>query len=133
MQWTALAQVLAPPNNDGTHSLPSKGVSVAGAEAATVAWLVLLEKPARPVDRISSKIQSALKTIIRSAMKCFGDLLLQLEDMEEEPDTDTYAWETMAESLVRASPIVRTNMPAIVVFILLFFVNRNSPRWVRWY
>ncbi|KAG8764613.1 phosphatidylinositol-4- kinase [Ceratobasidium sp. 428] len=44
-----------------------------------------------------------LQRTMVSAMKCFNDLLVQVGDMEDDPDDDTYSWETMAESLKLAT------------------------------
>jgi hypothetical protein len=46
------------------------------------------------------KIQNALKVAVEYGMKCFGDLFVQIQEMDSEPSLDTYAWETMSESLV---------------------------------
>jgi hypothetical protein len=45
--------------------------------------------------------KETLRNVIRDALQCFSDLLEQIEGMETEPPVDTYAWETMSESLVR--------------------------------
>jgi phosphatidylinositol 4-kinase len=94
-QWTVLAQALAPadaPNiNHG---------NLAEAAAANRAWLALMRKAALDLTDTDQAIKSALKQMISYAMQCFTDLLVQIEEMDSEPSLDTYAWETMSESLV---------------------------------
>ncbi|TFK42384.1 hypothetical protein BDQ12DRAFT_676115 [Crucibulum laeve] len=95
MEWTVLAQVLAPPTfNRGP---------IAEAAAANKAWLSLTRNLVPELDISNEATASALKTTIIYAMGCFTDLLVQIEEMECEPSMDTYAWETMSESLKLAS------------------------------
>jgi len=91
-EWTVLAQTLAPP---GTLRSP-----VVEAAAANSAWLALTRNSAVEIDIESERTKEVLKNTIKYAMQCFTDLLLQIEEMDSEPSLDTYAWETMSESLV---------------------------------
>ena len=91
-EWTVLAQALAPPM--ATRS------PVVEAAAANKAWLSLTRNAAREFDIENQETKELLKDTIKYAMQCFADLLTQIEGMEVEPAVDTYAWETMSESLV---------------------------------
>jgi phosphatidylinositol 4-kinase A len=92
-EWTVLAQVLGstPPKNSST---------IAEAAAANKAWLSLMHHAAHELDISDEKIEHSLKCTISYAMQCFTDLLMQIKEMDVEPALDTYAWETMSESLV---------------------------------
>ncbi|KAF9265698.1 hypothetical protein L218DRAFT_986377 [Marasmius fiardii PR-910] len=94
--WTILAQVLAPPapNIIGRNS---------EAAAANKAWNSLMRKAAVETEIPKESVVKALKKTIDYSMQCFNDLLVQIEEMETEPPVDTYAWETMSESLKLAS------------------------------
>lgn len=91
-QWTILAQALAPAPNTNPRA-------VTEAAAANKAWLSLMRQAPVPID-VNENIQNTLKQTVKYAMQCFTDLLVQIEEMESEPSLDTYAWETMSESLV---------------------------------
>jgi phosphatidylinositol 4-kinase len=90
-EWTVLAQVLAPPIL--TRS------PVVEAAAANKAWLSLTRNAALELD-IHGPTRDVLNQTIKYAMQCFTDLLSQIEEMESAPALDTYAWETISESLV---------------------------------
>jgi phosphatidylinositol 4-kinase len=92
-EWTVLAQVLA-------FTPPTKSNTVSEAAAANKAWLSLMRHAAHELDIGDEKIEKTLKSIIRYSMQCFTDLLVQIQEMDSEPSLDTYAWETMSESLV---------------------------------
>ncbi|KAJ3734042.1 hypothetical protein DFJ43DRAFT_1065841 [Lentinula guzmanii] len=94
--WTVLAQALAPP-------LATTAAGVSEAAAANRAWNSLMRQAAMELDVTDTKTISALNKVTDYAMQCFTDLLVQIEDMEQEPSLDTYAWETMSESLKLAS------------------------------
>jgi phosphatidylinositol 4-kinase A len=97
-QWTVLAQVINVPE----VKLGGAWGPAQEAEAADQAWLAILSSPIS-VENIPSDgaARVALKKALRQAMECFSELLLQIEEMDTEPELDTYAWETMSESLVR--------------------------------
>jgi phosphatidylinositol 4-kinase len=97
-QWTVLAQALAPPGD----MCVSNGHQVEAA-AANRAWLSLMRKSALHMDDLSEATERTLREMVAYAMQCFTDLLTQLEEMDSEPSVDTYAWETMSESLVSGS------------------------------
>jgi phosphatidylinositol 4-kinase len=92
-QWTVLAQALAP-------SQTTKYGNAVEAAAANAAWLSLMRQAAVDLDLTDDTIQQALRETINYAMQCFTDLLVQLEELDSEPSLDTYAWETLSESLV---------------------------------
>ena len=92
-QWTILAQVVAPPP-------PNIAGSISEAAAANKAWNSLMRKAAIDIPAPLRSEAEALKKTIDYAMQCFNGLLVQIEELESEPSVDTYAWETMSESLV---------------------------------
>jgi phosphatidylinositol 4-kinase A len=95
-QWTVLAQVLAPPQQHPARY----GREIVEAAAANKAWLSLMRNSALNLGEIDEKTKKTLREATDYAMHCFTDLLVQIQEMESEPSLDTYAWETMAESLV---------------------------------
>lgn len=95
-EWTVLAQVLAPPT---TTRCPV----VEEAAAANQAWIALTRNTTVELEIPSETTKIVLKDTIKYAMQCFADLLIQIQDMESSPPFDTYAWETISESLVRLS------------------------------
>ncbi|KAG9126585.1 phosphatidylinositol-4- kinase [Ceratobasidium sp. 392] len=109
IQWTALAQGLAPPQclvGEDSQARKKKIASVAltdDAEAANIAWASLMKQKGVEIDISQRGAKEHLQRTVVSAMKCFNDLLVQVGDMEDDPDDDTYSWETMAESLKLAT------------------------------
>ncbi|KAF7980170.1 hypothetical protein HWV62_39641 [Athelia sp. TMB] len=99
MQWTVLAQALVLPGaqNDNTQG------EIVEADAANKAWLALMHNIALDTDITDEMTRETLRTTLRYSMQCFTDLLCQIEEMDSEPTLDTYAWETMSESLKLAS------------------------------
>ncbi|PPQ71810.1 hypothetical protein CVT24_006200, partial [Panaeolus cyanescens] len=95
MEWAVLAQTLTAPI---TTRMPK-----AEAAAANKAWISLTRNPALDLQIDNQETQSLLREVVNYAMQCFKDLALQIEEMECEPAPDTYAWETMSESLKLAS------------------------------
>ncbi|KAG6909642.1 hypothetical protein DXG01_016424 [Tephrocybe rancida] len=95
-QWTVLAQALVPPQ-------PTTSATPSEAAAANKAWLSLMRTAPPPQEISDEKVVDTLKTTSLYAMQCFTDLLTQIDEMESEPSIDTYAWETMSESLKLAS------------------------------
>ena len=93
-EWTILAQALAPP-----LAIRSPVIEAA---AANKAWLSLTRNAAVELNIEGDRTKFLLRDTIRDTMKCFSDLLVQIEQMDSEPSLDTYAWETMSESLVRS-------------------------------
>ncbi|KAJ8594622.1 hypothetical protein M405DRAFT_469254 [Rhizopogon salebrosus TDB-379] len=97
MQWTVLAQALA------STPLLQKG-KVREAAAANKAWVNLMKCSANDLGlENEEETKEALRNVGMDALQCFNDLLEQIENMETEPPVDTYAWETMSESLKLAS------------------------------
>jgi phosphatidylinositol 4-kinase len=92
-EWTVLAQVLAPPP-------PTNSSTITEAAAANQAWLSLMRNAAHELDISDMEVENTLKTTIKYSTQCFTDLFLQIREMEVETSLDTYAWETMSESLV---------------------------------
>ncbi|EGO21128.1 hypothetical protein SERLADRAFT_452259 [Serpula lacrymans var. lacrymans S7.9] len=96
VQWTVLAQVLAPPQ--GLQS-----GQVVEAAAANKSWLSLMRRAAIDLNISDEKSRNSLKSTIQYSMQWFHELLAQLEEMDTEPSIDIYAWETMSECLKLAS------------------------------
>ncbi|KAK0497081.1 hypothetical protein EDD18DRAFT_1165281 [Armillaria luteobubalina] len=94
--WTVLAQVQAPPQTGPIGNSTE-------AVAANKAWNSLMKRAAIESDVTEEATVATLKSTIQYAMQCFNDLLIQIEDMDTDPPPDTYAWETMSESLKLAS------------------------------
>ncbi|KAJ6502153.1 hypothetical protein C8R45DRAFT_975566 [Mycena sanguinolenta] len=120
--WTILAQVLAPPevSNNGP---------VNEAAAANKAWVSLMRHEAVELEIKDKEIQHALKTTVEYSMKCFSDLLVQIQEMDSEPSLDTYAWETMSESLKLASicSITLHQLDEALYSRLLLLFSDHSP------
>ena len=91
-----LAQALVAVSTEGVqHRGPLKE-----AAAANKAWLSLMKRSAKKLPIEDGATKDALNSTIRGSLQCFKDLLVQIQDMDIEPPIDTYAWETMSESLV---------------------------------
>ncbi|KAG6880260.1 hypothetical protein C0992_001828 [Termitomyces sp. T32_za158] len=95
-QWTILAQALVPPP-------PTTSIAITEAAAANRAWLSLMRTAPIPREIHDQSIVNVLESTVLYAMQCFTDLSDQIDEMETEPSIDTYAWETMSESLKLAS------------------------------
>lgn len=94
--WTVLAQTFAFPILPGFESAPRVDGEAA---AANRAWARLMRRPVVEMD-VSGITGEYLGQAVRQALRCYIDLLVQIEDMDTDPSLDTYAWETMSESLV---------------------------------
>lgn len=121
--WTVLAQVLAPPTLPPASSSSTKaelgGVSanIEEAAAANKAWLSLMRNAAIDSVDVPEETIPILKATIEYAMQCFTDLLVQIEEMDSEPSIDTYAWETMSESLVSYPIFIKSSSHQIRVVL----------------
>jgi phosphatidylinositol 4-kinase A len=93
MQWTVLAQAL-------TDAAPASQFGEYEAAAANNAWTSLLESTVIDVKPFGVELSDALKNTLQLSMQSFTDLLVQIEEMDLPPSPDSYAWETMSESLV---------------------------------
>lgn len=104
IQWVVLGQVLAPNPPDASSPTGQRNKTLdeedEEAAAANNAWAALVDAPATQLDLEEDDVESGLRNTLTSAMKCFEDLLVQIEEMDVEPSIETYAYETMAESLV---------------------------------
>ncbi|KAF9067556.1 hypothetical protein BDP27DRAFT_1328569 [Rhodocollybia butyracea] len=120
--WTVLAQALAPP-----PATTSAGVTEAAA--ANKAWNSLMRQAAVELDISNKKSLIALDKTVDYAMQCFTDLLIQIEEMDQEPSLDTYAWETMSESLKLASvcSVVRRKLDDKLFARLLLLLSDEAP------
>ncbi|KAK7034075.1 Phosphatidylinositol 4-kinase stt4 [Paramarasmius palmivorus] len=122
ISWTILAQVLAPPST-------SNAGSQSEAAAANKAWNYLMRQAVQDLEEPDENTVEALKKTIAYSMQCFTDLLVQIEEMEEEPSIDTYAWETMSESLKLASicSVLLREIDEKVYARLLLLLSDKSP------
>jgi phosphatidylinositol 4-kinase A len=120
-QWTVLAQVLAPPQQPTIY-----GREVVEAAAANKVWLSLMRNSALNLGEIDEKTKKTLRETSDYAMHCFTDLLVQIQEMEAEPSLDTYAWETMAESLVRLRGALASTLALIYATETFFCLLRRS-------
>lgn len=93
IQGTVLAQTLSLPRDEAPSS------ALEEAAAANTAWMALISHPARVLEIQDESIKINLQNTINSALRCYADLLQQIEELDGDPSIDTYAWETMSESL----------------------------------
>ena len=103
--WTVLAQTLSPPPDGPKGSYAAEMPTEDEAAAANEVWDRLTTAPVEQ-QNTSELNRETLKKVASYAIRCFSDLLQQIEDMDTEPSLDTYAWETMSESLVRLSLLI---------------------------
>ena len=96
IEWTVLAQNL----QTAQVCIAPTGETGEEAAAANAAWGALASKKVASPPQVTRDIGEGLRKSIDVAMQCFTDLLTQMESLETEPSSDTYAWETMAESIV---------------------------------
>ncbi|KAG9226590.1 hypothetical protein CCMSSC00406_0006185 [Pleurotus cornucopiae] len=122
MQWTILAQALAPPRSTDLKK-------VSEAAAANRAWSTLMHDAALQIDVTQADATEALRATIAYAMQCFADLLVQIEEMEAEPSMDTYAWETMSESIKLATicSVALQEFDDKLLSRLLLLLSAESP------
>ncbi|TCD70919.1 phosphatidylinositol-4- kinase [Steccherinum ochraceum] len=97
--WTTLAQALLPSLTPQTSNHPA----FVEAAAANKAWQSLLNHPIEEITVPAEVFNKPVLQTMQNAMECFTNLLVQIEEMDAEPSEDTYAWETMSESLKLAS------------------------------
>lgn len=103
MQWTILAQVLSPPKQPVLSDYEPDA-----AAAANSAWLRITQSAVAISRDFTQEDKDALDETARGAHQLFSELLKQVEEMDPEESVDTYAWETMAESLVRRNGILKS-------------------------
>ncbi|GBE82149.1 Phosphatidylinositol 4-kinase stt4 [Sparassis crispa] len=98
-QWTILAQALV------CHDAAYAAVYPATVEAAAAnkAWQTLSRRAITESKMAEGTYRIMLQTTFGHATQCFTYLILQIEEMESDPSEDSYAWETMSESLKLAA------------------------------
>ena len=101
VQWTVLTQALIPPDPD------VEDIHFSEAAAANHAWASLLRSPVATVAKTDKGFAVALETSKEFSLECFTDILVQVEEMETPPSQDSYASETMSESLVSSQDAER--------------------------
>ncbi|TFK30200.1 atypical/PIKK/PI4K protein kinase [Coprinopsis marcescibilis] len=94
-EWTVLAQTMT----EGVVN----NANIREAAAANKAWGALSRNPAVPLDIEDGTTKKTLKESFAYSMQCFTEIMVQIEEMDSDPEFDTYAWETMSESLKLAS------------------------------
>lgn len=97
VQWTVLTQALIPLNPN------AEGVRFSEAAAANHAWANLVHSPVATLAKTDENFAAALEASKELSMECFTDLLVQIEEMDTAPSQDSYASETMSESLASFS------------------------------
>lgn len=100
IQGTVLAQCLCPPEDSDPLQVLEE------AAAANAVWSTLILQPAKVLEIEDQHIRDTLHKTMESALRCYTDLVLQLEELEGEPSLDTYAWETMSESIVSEYDVI---------------------------
>ena len=95
-QWTILTQALIP------GAVPPAGQSPEFIEAAAAnrAWKSLVHEPILDNLEPDESFNQTVRETFGFAMQSFSNLLVQIEEMDTQPSEDSYAWETMSESLV---------------------------------
>ncbi|KAG8878350.1 phosphatidylinositol-4- kinase [Tulasnella sp. 331] len=133
IQWVLLGQVLAPTAVGAGSSSIKQSIKdteeYEEAAAANDAWSSLVRDTAVHLDLEAKGAEAALQTTLASAMKCFEDLLIQIEEMDVEPSMETYAYETMAESLKLASlcSVALRNLDNALFARLRLLLSESSP------
>ncbi|KZT27321.1 atypical/PIKK/PI4K protein kinase [Neolentinus lepideus HHB14362 ss-1] len=97
-QWTVLSQSMTVSSTADNKRI----VRVTEAAAANQAWIDLMRQPALDIE-LADDVRDQLNATVISVLQCFTDLLIQIEEMEAEPSPDSYAWETLSESLKLAA------------------------------
>ncbi|TBU65484.1 atypical/PIKK/PI4K protein kinase [Dichomitus squalens] len=99
-KWTILAQAMS-----RTYSTKDIDVAPAPQEAAAanIAWQKLLKyhEPGNGFTEESQRV--LLRTTMRNVLHIFATLLVLIQEMDSDPADDSYAWETMSESLKLAA------------------------------
>ena len=95
-EWTILAQAVGNTATAGNPGYPD----FVEAAAANKAWQALLRNAVADNVAVDEDCRQTLKATRTYAMKSFSTLLVQIEELDTEPSEDSYAWETMSESLV---------------------------------
>lgn len=98
--WTVLAQTLSPPPLQPEPISFDSAALEEEAAAANRVWGRLMRKAVSD-QYVAESSRQMLNKVSGYAIRCYTDLLMQIENMDDEPSLDTYAWETMSESLVR--------------------------------
>ncbi|KAK7693961.1 hypothetical protein QCA50_003536 [Cerrena zonata] len=96
-QWTTLAQAFTKP--DSLEKYPE----FAEAAAANMAWQSLLHHSVEETPSQDESYRRIIGQTMDNAMQAFSNLLVQIEAMDRMPSEDSYAWETMSESLKLAA------------------------------
>lgn len=99
IQWVILSQTFSkilPSNNIGIRLDSVRGI----ADAANTAWADLTQGLLKYNGVIEESSRDCLEKTLRGSMLLFTELVSHLDGMGDETSFETYAWETMAETLV---------------------------------
>lgn len=98
-KWTILAQAMARAYPTDEIDIPAAPQEAA---AANIAWQKFLNyhEPGNGLKEEGQRV--LLRKTMRNVLQAFSTLLLQIQEMDADPADDSYAWETMSESLVRS-------------------------------
>ena len=125
-EWMILSQVLVPPAKTTATDVE--------ADAANRACAALLHDEITDTRTFSDEDIASIRSVAAYAMQCFADFFDQVQEMDNEPSIDTYAWETMSESLVSIimSSLhvcsLKASFSIEISFHLLCSPRRNRPK-----
>ncbi|KAG8826070.1 phosphatidylinositol-4- kinase [Serendipita sp. 401] len=130
IQWTVLAQTLIAPASWSANDIRSvQSDEEEDAAAANGAWNALVSKRVTMSEPYPTVVLEGLKQALDRAMNCFTDLLVQMGELDGEPPSETYAWETMAECLKIASvcSVALQSMDSSLYSRLKLLLSDGSP------
>jgi hypothetical protein len=99
IQWVVLSQTFSKtmPSSDKNIQLDAARGS---AEAANTAWGDLTRGLLKYEGVLDDSSKDCLESTLRGSMVLFTELVSHLNGMGADTSLETYAWETMAETLV---------------------------------
>jgi len=102
IQWVVLSQTFSKTSSSNNkHIRPDSLRGI--AEAANTAWDDLTRGLLKYEGVIDDSSKFCLTRTLRGSLQLFSDLISHLDNMEDETSLETYAWETLAETLKLAS------------------------------
>ncbi|KZS95958.1 atypical/PIKK/PI4K protein kinase [Sistotremastrum niveocremeum HHB9708] len=122
IEWTVLAQVLSSSSVQPTNAIDE-------AAAANTAWLSLMHNVVHRPFNLTDDIRRVLKATLQATLQSFSDLQIQMADLDHEPSSDSYAWETMAESLKLAAicSVALEQLDDTLFSLLKLLLSEKSP------
>ncbi|KAI0818966.1 atypical/PIKK/PI4K protein kinase [Irpex lacteus] len=124
-QWTILTQALIPNAVPPARESPE----LVEAAAANRAWKSLVHEPVLDHVERDEPFNEAVRETFSHAMQAFSNLLIQIEEMDTQPSEDSYAWETMSESLKLAAVCSRAlgTLDTSLFSRLQLLLSEDSP------